>query len=700
MKSKYLSCNMDKLLILSLIFSLPFSLVYSQNEPEADSEETAAVSSHSFMQIKPLEKNKYTIELRDVDIRDLLRMLSHDYKLNILIGEGIRGKITASFNNITISGALEAIAKASNLLLKREGGIIKVVPHLVTRIFVLQHVEAKKLLEESQKKEESMLSSSGSSASSSNSGSNTQSTSSQSSQTASTTSSSTVSGSSSDEIKTQDTIFDLLSEEGKILLGQEPNSLMVIDYPENVERIEAFLNMIDKRMSMEVFRLKYLSAAEIVGEIEKKTRGVSTTTSSSTSSTSTSSESSDEDGNYPVTSKVLELLSLEGKILFGQEPNSLMVIDYPENLNRISEYIKIVDTCPRQVLIEARIVEVKLQGENALGVNWSLFAEKEGFKMGQFRIGSIYPGSPGALTQAIDFKNTYYPPGQTSTTNKEEPFTVSIFDENINLVLKALANNLNTNILSAPRVTTVNNRPAEIKVTERLPWAEPEVDVLDNGGVSVTWDINFEEVGIKLKVTPIITEDNHIIMTLNPEVSEKVDDYELNVVQGTTSIPYTVPVIDTRSAKTKVVVGNGQTLIIGGLIRENNTAGETKVPLLGNIPIVGHLFKSTRKTKDKTELLIFVSPTIINKNSFVRMAKLKEYSEKGKPALEQEKKERDKQEKAMELVMDKIDKLESLKEMHNKIKAEQEVLQQRLLEEEMKLQTLNNEARVIRYYHK
>jgi len=683
---------MDKLLILSLIFSLPFSLVYSQNEPEADSEETAAVSSHSFMQIKPLEKNKYTIELRDVDIRDLLRVLAHDYKLNILIGEGIKGKITASFNNITISEALEAIAKANNLLLKREGGIIKVVPHLVTKVFILRHVGAKKLLEDSQEKEESATSSS-SSDSSSSSSSTTQSASSQSSETTGGVSSGTSSVSSSEEIKTQDTIFDLLSEEGKILLGQEPNSLMVIDYPENVERIEAFLNMIDKRMSMEVFRLKYLSAAEIVGEIEKKTSGASTTTSSSTSSTSTSSESSDEDENYPVASKVLELLSPEGKVLFGQEPNSLMVIDYPENLNRISEYIKIVDTCPRQVLIEARIVEVKLQGENALGVNWSLFAEKEGFKMGQFRIGSIYPGSPGALTQSIDYKNTYYPPGQTSTTNKEEPFTVSIFDENINLVLKALANSLNTNILSAPRVTTVNNRPAEIKVTEKLPWAEPEVDVLDNGGVSVTWNINFEEVGIKLKVTPIITEDNHIIMTLNPEVSEKVDDYELNVVQGTTSIPYTVPVIDTRSAKTKVVVGNGQTLIIGGLIRENNTAGETKVPLLGDIPIVGHLFKSTRKTKDKTELLIFVSPTIINKNSFVRMAKLKEYSERGKPALEQEKRERDKQERAMELVMDKIDKLESLKEMHNKLKAKQEVLQQRLLEEEMKLQTLRQRGK-------
>jgi len=164
-------------------------------------------------------------------------------------------------------------------------------------------------------------------------------------------------------------------------------------------------------------------------------------------------------------SDITSLLSSEGKVLYGNEPNSILVIDYPENLKRIEEYLKMIDVPPRQVVIEARVVEVKLQGEHSLGINWQLFAEKHGLEMGQFRIGS---SEGGPLEQMIPYKSTYYPPGSTQSEDMEEPFTVTVFDENINVVLKALANSLKTNILSAPRVTTVNNRPAEIKIVKKL----------------------------------------------------------------------------------------------------------------------------------------------------------------------------------------------------------------------------------------
>ncbi|MFH1339339.1 MAG: hypothetical protein ABIH40_05810 [Candidatus Omnitrophota bacterium] len=316
-----------------------------------------------------------------------------------------------------------------------------------------------------------------------------------------------------------------------------------------------------------------------------------------------------------VASDVQVLLSNQGKVLFGSEPNSIMVIDYPENIQRVQEYLEMVDVPAQQVLIEARVVEVKLQGEHALGINWSAFAEKGGFEMGQFRVGST---AGGALEQTIPYKPTYYPPAQT-VTGEESPFTVTIFDENINIVLKALANSLNTNILSAPRVTTVNNREAEIKVVQKLPWAEPEVEMSD-AGIAITWSVNFEEVGIVLKAMPTISEDGKITMVLEPEVSEKVGDYELKVIQGEIEVPYTVPIIDKRSAQTKVIIGDGQTLIIGGLIKEKITKGVTKVPLLGDIPGLGWFFKSKRDIKDKTELLIFVSPTIITPQVLTRMA--------------------------------------------------------------------------------
>jgi len=326
-----------------------------------------------------------------------------------------------------------------------------------------------------------------------------------------------------------------------------------------------------------------------------------------------------------VSTNIRGLLSSQGKILYGNEPNSIMVIDYPENTQRVAEYLDALDIAPRQVLIEARVVEVKLQKEHALGVNWKAMADKGYLPLGRFKAGSAaLGGQPGLLEQVIPYKSTFYPPGQ-STSGQESPFTFAIFDDNINLVLQTLASALDTDILSAPKIATVNNQEAEIKITQKLPWAEPTLSSTSSGTgssatISVTWEVNYEEVGIKLKVTPIINDDGKISLSLVPEVSEKTGDLTLTVSQSGTSINYTVPIIDSRTASTKVVVGDGQTLIIGGLIKDKTTKGASKIPLLGDIPVLGYLFKSKKDTRDKTELLIFVSPKIITPDEVLYMA--------------------------------------------------------------------------------
>ncbi len=342
-----------------------------------------------------------------------------------------------------------------------------------------------------------------------------------------------------------------------------------------------------------------------------------TTSSESTSETKTTYTAGSE------SSQVKNLLSSAGKVLFGNEPNSLLVIDYPENINRVTEYLDMVYISPRQVHIEARVAEVKLGGEHALGVQWSLFADSP-LKFGPIAMYSTT--AAGGIAQALSYKSTGYPP-VASTQTAETPFSLTIFDENINLVLQTLANRLSTTILSAPSITTVNNRPAEIKVIDRIPWAEPDVTTVGEASTStqVSWNINYEEAGILLKVTPTISEDGNISMFLEPEISENVTskNLSLTIQAGSSTFTYTVPHIDTRRASTKVVVGNGQTIIIGGLIKNKVIKGETKVPLLGDMPYLGYLFKSKKETVDKTELLIFVSPTIVDPSQIGHMAKMK-----------------------------------------------------------------------------
>ncbi|MBU1044468.1 MAG: hypothetical protein KJ915_08760 [Candidatus Omnitrophica bacterium] len=355
-------------------------------------------------------------------------------------------------------------------------------------------------------------------------------------------------------------------------------------------------------------------------------------------------------------SDIKSLLSRDGNVLFGKESNSILVTDYPENIKKVEEYLKMADSAPQQVLIEARIVEVKLEGENSFGINWQQFAEKGGLEIGQFKVGST---AGGAIEQNIPYKPTFYPPGSTQSTGQEEPFTLTVFDENITLVMRALANSFDSNILSAPRVTTVNCHAAEIKMVRELRWVVPAVQI-DEGAVTITWNEGEgspRDVGILLKVTPMITKDNQISLELAPEVSEHVSDIELVAIADTAQVPYTMPTIDTRSAKTKVVIGNRQTLIIGGLIKEKNEKGITKIPFLGDIPGAGWLFKSKKDTKSKTELLIFVSPTIITPDVISRMQR-KETQEIGKWYMQA----RDAQEKALkdaEVIMDRQEKQEA-----------------------------------------
>lgn len=330
-----------------------------------------------------------------------------------------------------------------------------------------------------------------------------------------------------------------------------------------------------------------------------------------------------------VSNSLRSLMSSQGKVLYGDEPNSIVVIDYPQNIDSVEEYLSSIDVPPYQVLIEARVVEVKLQKEHSLGVNWTAFQNttngpgldlRRVFGISDFKIAGETAAS--AITQSIPYKDTFYPPA--GTAGGETPFILTIFDKNLSVVLQMLANALDTDILSAPRITTVNNRQAEIKIVERLPWAEPTVTTTETG-IAVTWEINFEEVGISLKATPTINDDNRISLVLEPEISEKISDYELTVIQDDREIPYTVPVVSTRKASTKVVVGDKQTLIIGGMIKDRVIKGETKVPLFGDIPFVGKFFKSSKTVKDKTELLIFVSPTIITPEEFKKMAREEQF---------------------------------------------------------------------------
>ncbi|MFA7677586.1 MAG: hypothetical protein WCY34_05385 [Candidatus Omnitrophota bacterium] len=202
--------------------------------------ESDAVEELPLIEVKRLEGDRlqYSIELRNAKLSDFFRLIAHDYDFNILVDKRVEGEVTASFTNLSLEDALENIASMYGLSLEKNKGVVVVKPNLITKTIAFKHINAESFLR-------------GVASSSYTPGDNPD--------------------SSQDSLADSSTanIYDLLSPIGKILLGRQRNIIMVIDYPDNVNKVENFVQAVDGRMASKVFKLKYISSKEIIVEDEK-----------------------------------------------------------------------------------------------------------------------------------------------------------------------------------------------------------------------------------------------------------------------------------------------------------------------------------------------------------------------------------------------------------------------------------------------
>jgi len=185
--------------------------------------------------------------------------------------------------------------------------------------------------------------------------------------------------------------------------------------------------------------------------------------------------------------------------------------------------------------------------------------------------------------------------------------------EGYQAVIQALREYGHTNLLSSPRIAALNNQEAKILVGTNQPYATRSISQAAGGAANIEAEnVTFLDLGIKLYVTPTINEDNYITMKIKPEVSSRVNDYTI-VSSGNT-----IPIVKTTTTETTVMVKDGATVLIGGLIEENTQEQTKEIPGLANIPLIGNLFKTKIKGSgssaqpEKTELVIFLTPHIMN----------------------------------------------------------------------------------------
>jgi type II secretory pathway component GspD/PulD (secretin) len=355
-----------------------------------------------------------------------------------------------------------------------------------------------------------------------------------------------------------------------------------------------------------------------------------------------------------------------GKIVVDTRSNALVITERPSRMNRIRPIIEVLDRATDQVMIESKFVEVTNSDVKNLGVNWSSLANYQiaaGNLKGDFNRGRTQNGSNSsqlngtnntnttsnnqtqanttqssnatnsgtvsaangtptsnsttttngtqqsnsvttsdsltnlASTSALNFLNAV---ANTDTTGRSLNAVFSATD--FNLVLSALQTLQTTKIISNPTIVTLNNQQAVIKVGQERPI--PSYTYNSERGVYEVSGFNYKPIGIILTVTPQVNSRGFIKLTVAPEVSQSNRDANF---QGAS-----IPIVETRTATTSVSLKDGYTMGIGGLLQTSNTNSGNKVPLLGNIPVVGRLFKSDTKNFESTNLIIFITAKTIS----------------------------------------------------------------------------------------
>ncbi|MDH3273585.1 MAG: type IV pilus secretin PilQ [Gammaproteobacteria bacterium] len=314
------------------------------------------------------------------------------------------------------------------------------------------------------------------------------------------------------------------------------------------------------------------------------------------------------------------MLTDRGSIAVDDRTNTLLIQDTAESLQDIRRMVTTLDVPIKQVLIESRIVVVSDDFSRDLGVRLGLTAFNENSTDGLTTISGTGAGTDTMIGSALEnladpANGTIYPiqlPQLGNRYNVNVPisdaagrFALAILESEflVDLELTALEAEGRGEIVSTPRVITANQKEARIEQGVEIPYQQSA-----SSGAST---IQFKKAVLSLTVTPQITPDNNIIMDL------KVHKDNVGDIISTGGLGGTVPSIDTRSVETQVLVADGQTVVLGGIYETERRETINKVPFLGDIPVLGNLFKSKSRIDNKAELLIFVTPRILEEGSSI-----------------------------------------------------------------------------------
>lgn len=555
--------------------------------------------------------NLLSINVRDVDVRDVLWALARQANVNLAMTESVKGRVTIRLRDVGWEEALTTVVQTTGLAFRRDAGLITVMtpaeaqaaggvrPGAVeTRTLVLKHARVQAVL---------------------------------------------------------DAVRARLSEKGSVTPVAETNSLILSDVAEKIQDVAALVASVDVPPPQEWIRVSSPTPGEYLVSLDVKdvdvrdllwslarqvnvnivlAEGVkgrvtirlkeSPWNQALDTIVRTAGLSSRREGDLitiaeppapsaaqaaevlppPLITRVFPLkfakieeadrvvqakLSDRGKAVPMIEGKSLMVVDIPEKVQEIESMIPSIDVPPRQVLIEVVITDMKLLGEKDIGVNWNtVFNKNQTIGVGEQTLepnrGSTVPTqfgdlAPGGVTGEGALVGLQIVRGAWTATT----------------LIDLLQQNTDGKILASPKILVLSGRKAQINTIEEVPYQEL---TQTSGGGQIS-SVQFKEVGVKLEVTPTINDRGDIILNVKPEQSVRTGE----VLAG-------VPVIDTRKADTTLLMKDGETAVLGGLRRKIQNTQVKMIPGLGKIPGLGRLFRRESKSTEVRELVVFLIPRL------------------------------------------------------------------------------------------
>jgi general secretion pathway protein D len=311
-------------------------------------------------------------------------------------------------------------------------------------------------------------------------------------------------------------------------------------------------------------------------------------------------------------------------VLPDAKNNQLVVLATAAEMQNITNTIAQLDISPRQVLIEARFIETFHNPQTAKGINWAGTARNREVSFGNTVVGGQGFGDPGF--------GTIGSPGIIGSTARGFGPIAFLNTEQLSATLNFFNSDNQTETLSTPRAVALDGQPTELAVVRNVPVLEQEQGAAGTGGspptaVKVRYEIIvggtiINEVGVRLLVTPRIYAGSNVFLDLKPEISQRET---IDAVQTFDNNEFSAPIFSRRRITTQAMVPSGTTLVLGGLISDQNIQDKTKVPILGDVPGLGRAFRSSSKSRTKQHLLIFVTPTILDNDDYLPSPENREF---------------------------------------------------------------------------